>query len=135
MTEIVLDASVLLKWFVGRAERGRDEALSLRAEYERGGLAVVVPSLLFLELLNVAGRRWGWDEETLDELAGALDDLGFDVMEPELRAVAAWVSRGLTAYDAAYVALAEQIGIQLVSDDTEVLASAEGIARPLIPST
>ena len=135
MTEIVLDASVLLKWFVSQAERGRDEALSLRAEYERGGLAVLVPSLLFLELLNVAGRRWGWDEETINEVAGSLEDLGFDVMEPELRAVAAWVSRGLTAYDAAYVALAEQIGIQLVSDDTEVLASAEGIARPLIPST
>ena len=132
MTEIVLDASVLLKWFVNRRERGRDEALTLRGEYERGELAVVVPSLLFLELINVAGRRWGWDEGALDELAGALEDLGFDVREPELRAVAAWVSRGLTAYDAAYVALAEQVGIRLVSDDSEVLAAAEGIARPLI---
>lgn len=133
MTDLVLDASVLLKWFVGEAEHGRDEALSLRADYEAGGLAVAVPSFIFLELLNVAGRRWGWDEESLAELAGALDDLGLDVREPELHSVAAWVSRGLTAYDAAYVALAEQIGVELVSDDTEVLALAQGVARPLIP--
>lgn len=134
MTELVLDASVVLKWFVGGAERGRKEASKVRADYETGRLAVVVPSLIFLELLNVAGRRWRWDEESLAELGGALDDLGLDVREPELNAVAAWVARGLTAYDAAYVALAEQIGIELVSDDAEILRLAEGIAQPLIPS-
>lgn len=57
MTELVLDASVLLTWFTGGAERGREQASRLRAEYERGGLVVVVPSLIFLELQNVAGRR------------------------------------------------------------------------------
>ena len=134
MTELVLDASVVLKWFVGGAERGREEALGLRGQYEEGGLAVVVPSLIFLELLNVVGRRWGWHEESLAEFAGALDDLGLDVREPELHAVAAWVSRGLTAYDAAYVALAEQIGIELVSDDAQILSSAAEVARPLIAS-
>jgi predicted nucleic acid-binding protein len=134
VTEFVLDASVVLKWFVGGAERGRMEASKLRAEYETGRVAVVVPSLIFLELLNVAGGRWRWNEESLAELAGALDDLGLDVREPELNAVAAWVSRGLTAYDAAYVALAEQIGIGLVSDDAEILTMAKGIAQPLISS-
>lgn len=134
MRDVVLDASVVLKWFAAGTERGRVEAARLRTEYEEGGLVVVVPSLVFLELLNVVGRRWGWDEEGLAELASALDDLGLDVREPELSSVAAWVSRGLTAHDAAYVSLAEQNGIDLVSDESEILRVAGRIARPLIPS-
>lgn len=131
MTELVLDASVLLDWFRTGRERHEGGAGRLRAEYEAGRMAVVVPSLVFLEVLNVAGRRWGWDEESLGELAAALDDLGFDVREPELPSVAAWVARGLTAYDAACVALAEQNGLDVVSGDDQILSIAGDIARPV----
>jgi predicted nucleic acid-binding protein len=132
VTEAVLDASVVLKWFVTTEARGRQEARGLRDAYRAGELIVAVPSLLFLELLNVAGRRWGWDEGALLDLAAALQDLRFEVAEPELASVAAWVGRGLTAYDAAYVALAEDRGTPLVSDDETILEVAPDIARPLI---
>ncbi len=68
MSETVLDASVVLKWFAAE-QRGSSEARRLRDDYEAGRLSVVVPALLFLELLNVAGRRWRWDGEALLELA------------------------------------------------------------------
>jgi predicted nucleic acid-binding protein len=60
LTEVVLDASVALKWFAAE-QRGSAEGRELRNGYEAGRLSVAVPALLFLELLNVAGRRWGWD--------------------------------------------------------------------------
>jgi predicted nucleic acid-binding protein len=132
LTEVVLDASVVLKWFTTSQERGHTEARELRGAYLAGRLVVVVPSLLFLELLNVAGRRWKWDEPALSELAAALEDLLFEVAEPGLASVAAWVARGLTAYDAAYVALAEERGIDIVSDDERILAGAAEVARPLL---
>lgn len=121
----------MLKWFAPE-ERGSREARAIRGEYEAGRLNVAVPALLFLELLNIAGRRWGWEEETLLELAGALDDLLFEVGEPELQSVASWVARGLTAYDAVYVALAEERGHPLVTDDQTVVAIAGVVARPLV---
>jgi len=127
----VLDASVVLKWFAPE-QRGSFEARELRMSYEAGRLSVVVPALMFLELLNVAGRRWRWDEEALGELADALDELSFDVGEPELQSVAAWVARGLTAYDAVYVALAEERALPFVTDDETVLQLAAGISRPLV---
>jgi predicted nucleic acid-binding protein len=133
VTDLVLDASVLLKWFVPAPEAGREQALSLRHDFEEGRLSIVVPALIFLEILNVAGRRWGWDEEALSDLAAALDELPFDVREPHLASVAAWVAQGLTAYDATYVALAEQSGVEVVSDDEEILSAAGDHARPLIP--
>ena len=100
--EVVLDASVVLKWFRGAKERHVDEARALRAAYEAGELVVWAPPLLHLEILNVAGRRWQLDEDRLVTLAGALDDLGFELLEPPLEAIARWIARGLTAYDAAY---------------------------------
>ncbi|HET7928606.1 MAG TPA: type II toxin-antitoxin system VapC family toxin [Actinomycetota bacterium] len=131
MSEAVLDASVVLKWFAPE-QRGSVEARVLRNEYEAGRLTVAVPALLFLELLNVAGRRWRWDEVALLELAEGLDDLLFDVGEPGLQSVASWVARGLTAYDAVYVALAEERGLALVTDDATIMALADEITRPLV---
>jgi predicted nucleic acid-binding protein len=131
LTDVVLDTSVVLKWFAVE-QRGSEEARELRNEYEAGRLSVAVPALLFLELLNVAGRRWRWDEEALLEFADALDDLLFEVAEPELQSIASWVARGLTAYDAVYVALAEERGQPLVTDDETIVAIAGEFTRPLV---
>src|SRR5712691_9651354 len=111
MRECVLDASVILLWFSRSREARAVAARRLRAEFEGGDLAILAPPLLPLEILNVCGRRWGWDGEALQELAGALDDLALELVQPDLSSVARWVAEGLTAYDAAYVALAEEASI------------------------
>ena len=121
----------MLKWFCAE-QRGSFEARQLRDDYQAGRLSVIVPSLLFLELLNVAGRRWRWEAEAVAELAEALGELSFEVSEPELPSVALWVSRGLTAYDAAYVALAERRELALVTDDDAIIKLAPGISRALV---
>lgn len=131
MIEAVLDASVVLKWFRSDGERHLDPARALRATFETGGLAVLAPPLLRLEIVNVAGRRWRWGESALVELAVALDELGFEFEEPELPRVAFWTARGLTAYDAAYVALAEARSTPLITDDDLVVAVAGDIATAL----
>lgn len=131
MNEVVLDASVVIKWFAAE-QRGSFEARELRKDYEAGRLSVVVPTLMFLEVLNVAGRRWRWDADAVLELAEALERLSFAVSEPESLSVAEWVTRGLTAYDAAYVALAEKRALPLVTDDATILELATGISRPLV---
>lgn len=133
MTEIVLDASVVMKWFAAEDEAGSSEARELREQYRRGDLLVVVPRLLFLELLNVAGRRWSWPEESLLDLAQALEELDFEVVDPDLAGVASWTAQGLTAYDGAYVALAEGRNLGLVTDDDLILELAPTVARPLRP--
>ena len=91
----------------------------------------MVPSLLFLEILNVAGRSWGWPDGELLDLAETLGQMELEVAEPRLGSVAGWVGRGLTAYDAAYVALAEERGIPMVTDDRMILDAAGDLAQPL----
>jgi predicted nucleic acid-binding protein len=131
MTEAVLDASVVMKWFRADRERNLKPARSLRTAFEAGELVVFAPPLLRLEVVNVAGRRWRWSESALLELAGALDELGFELIEPELARVAYWTARGLTAYDAVYVAVAEADGTQLITDDNLIVTVAGEIATAL----
>lgn len=131
MTEVVLDASIVLKWFHMREERHLASARALRAAFEAGELIVFAPPLLRLEIVNVAGRRWRWAETALVDLAAALDDLGFELTEPDLARVAHWTARGLTAYDAAYVAVAETTGAPLITDDNLIVGLAGSIATAL----
>lgn len=131
MTEVVLDASVVIKWFRAEGERHREAARALRTAFEAGELIVFAPPLLRLEIVNVAGRRWQWDEAALAELAVGLDDLGFELSEPDLARVADWTARGLTAYDAAYVAVAEATHTRLITDDDLIIATAGQIAQAL----
>jgi predicted nucleic acid-binding protein len=135
VSEVVLDASVVLKWFRSEGERHVDAARAIRTLYERGEVLVLAPPLLHLEILNVACRRWRLGEEALVALAGALEDLGFELLEPPLERVARWIARGLTAYDAAYAAVAENAEVKLVSDDAVILALAADVAEPLAPSS
>lgn len=130
MTVVVVDASIALRWLGPATGAGADGAQALLEEYESGRLSLIVPSLLFVELLNVAGRQWRWAEAALSELATRLEGMFTEVIDPGLSRVALWTARGLTAYDATYVALAEERGVQLITDDRQILAVAEGIAQP-----
>ncbi|MGK2931369.1 MAG: type II toxin-antitoxin system VapC family toxin [Solirubrobacterales bacterium] len=127
----MLDASVVLKWFQDEDEKNLKPALELRGRFQEGDLHVLAPPLIWLEILNVAARKWRWQEEELAELAVSLPDIGFETIEPELEAVAHWSSKGLTAYDAAYVTVAEGAGISLVTDDSQILARAPEVALSL----
>jgi predicted nucleic acid-binding protein len=128
---VVLDANVVFKWFTRQPEPGHDAAQALRDELERGDLDLVVPHLLALELLNVVARKWRWPADDVAELAEALDLLPWRVVDPSVRAIAAWVARGLTPFDATYVALAEALGCVVVSDDTALRRAAGALAEPL----
>lgn len=131
MRELVLDASVVLKWSSPRPERHRAAALELLRDYVDGRLAVLAPRLLGLEVMNVSGRAWRWRDARLVAVAEELARLRFRIVEPELVDVARWIGAGLTAYDAAYVAVAEAAGVELVTDDAQLVAAAPSIARRL----
>lgn len=131
MREVVLDASVVLKWIRSENERNLEPALELRRGFEDGELQVLAPPLLWLEVLNVAARSWNWEEVKLTELAASLPELGFEIIDPELESVAHWCAEGLSAYDAAYVTVAEGAGVSLVTDDSQIVDTAPDIALAL----
>ncbi len=131
MTEAVLDASVFLKWFHPHNEADLPAAHALRDAMRARTLLVFVPPLLYLEILNVAGKRWRLKRDDLVEIAHALETLPLEIRQPALGGIAEWTSLGLTAYDASYVALAQAESLPLLTDDHQILQIAPTIAKSL----
>ena len=120
---IVVDASVLANVV------GDDGTDGDRAREAVRGQELSVPDLVDVEVVSVLRRRWLAKTMTARRFAAAVDDLGalpadrypalpFMPRAYELRA-------NVSAYDATYVALAEQLDCALVTADRR-LASAPG---------
>ncbi|MDQ3700310.1 MAG: hypothetical protein M3442_05250, partial [Chloroflexota bacterium] len=73
-------------------------------------------------ILNAAARRWGWGAAELAVLARELGALGFLLHQPALEGIARWCARGLTAYDACYLALASERRTVVVTADSLMLS-------------
>ena len=125
---IVLDASAALELLL-RTSIGKRVALRL----DDPGTTVHAPHLLELEVAQVLRKLCLTSTITSSRAAEALDDLralGGEryAHEPMLRRI--WQLReNLTAYDAAYVALAESLDIPMLTVDARAARSSGHRAR------
>ena len=123
MRQVVLDAPLLLSWFVPDGD-GRE----LRREYEAGTLTIVAPRSLPADLLALVARGGGSSPDLLAAAAEQLDRLGFDLRQPTAGSLAPWIALGLGADRAAYPALAASLDVRLATNDPELAR----IAAPLL---
>jgi len=119
---LVVDASVACKWFI--AESDSDAAEALLA----GGQMLLAPELIVPEVCNVAWlklRRGEIGVEQATEMVRALPDL-LDELVPSVQLARRALEIASTlehpAYDCFYLALAEQRGTRLMTDDRRLLA-------------
>lgn len=121
----VIDASVVVKWFL--EEEGSKEALQLREQHLAGKITLIVPELLFLEVLN-ALRYKGATQKKLAEANRALWDMQLHIEKMNSflleKACVLALEHNLSLYDALYLALALLYGCSLVTADTALAKSA-----------
>ncbi|HWP58365.1 MAG TPA: type II toxin-antitoxin system VapC family toxin [Candidatus Acidoferrales bacterium] len=124
----VLDASVLMKWFMD--EQDRDRATTLRDLHASGRSTIYVPELAFLEILNGIRFSPKAKEASGAEVLRILQDLHLQVKPADCDLLRktnaiAW-AYGITIYDALYVALAEQMGYPLITADEVMVKKLKG---------
>lgn len=121
--QIVVDASVVVKWFVEEEYSG--EARGLRDAYTDNLLDLAAPSILPYEVLNALKYSGAFGEDELKEVAEILGDyqLALHQLSGELakRAVELAFRKGITVYDASYVALADTLDTVLYTADERLL--------------
>ena len=133
--KIVVDASVVVKWFV--KEKYSKEALIIRESFIEGLVDIVVPSLLYFEVLNALKYSGAFGEDELKKVARILEDYQFTLYELEgayaEKAVKIAMRKGITIYDASYVALALIEGVDLYTADEKLLTKTQdlGITKHL----
>lgn len=126
----VVDASVLVKWFLHQQEANRDRALALRNLHISGRSTIFIPQLALLEVLNAIRFSRKAQEEDGETALEALQDLHLETKPPELDVLRkanaiAWAYK-ITIYDALYVALAEQVGYPLITADEVMIKKLTG---------
>jgi predicted nucleic acid-binding protein len=125
VTTLLVDTSVLVKWFHSEGESELSEARTLRDATQVGELQARVIDLALYEMGNVLLRALGWSGS---DVADQLEDLVI-ICGPPLAMAAGWLRRAaelgerhrLTFYDAAWAATAEALGVSLVSVDPRLL--------------
>ena len=124
MSDLVIDASVAIKWVI--EEDRTKEALALRRQ------ALAAPDLLVAECANILRKKVCRKELSESEAAFAAGllaraDIELVAMRPYLEA-ATRIAAGLDhpAYDCFYIALAEAEGLSLVTADSTLVRKASG---------
>jgi predicted nucleic acid-binding protein len=122
LKRVVIDASVVLKWYLAD-ERYGQRALSLLEKYLSNELDILAPSLLEYEVINVliiAQKRGRIKEKKILEAAEGFVNLEVDLRNLHLfypRVLHYCSAFNLFAYDASYLALANVEGISLITAD------------------
>ena len=122
MKRLVIDASVVLKWYLTDEEYG-EKALNLLTKYISNELDFLAPSLLEYEVVNgliIAQKRGRIKEE---KILLAID--GFMDLNIKLKDLSQLYPRVLyyckiynrSVYDASYLATAESEGIAMITGD------------------
>lgn len=124
MEEIVVDASVIAKWYI--IEDLREKALKIRDDYIDGRLRLSAPSLMPFEVLNAARHaRKDISPIALREVAESLALYGIRLYELggeyARETVEAALENEITIYDASYVALAGHLQTAMYTSDQNLI--------------
>ena len=129
---VVLDSSVVVKWF-RRYETLWEQAFKLRQAYLDGQLFIHVPDLLIYEIANVLRHKPDIDETRVQHAIQSLFDMGIGIEHIGLgvigRAIEIAYSCDVTVYDAAFVALAEQLETDLITADEKMARQLRAMPR------
>lgn len=126
MTHLLVDTSVLIKWFHSAGESDVAPARAVRTAHLNGQLEAHMLDLASYEVGNVLSRALRWEAT---DVADQLDDLHV-ILGPALVMTGPWLRRAaelaqshtLSFYDASWAAASRELGVPLVSADGRLLA-------------
>lgn len=128
MTNLVLDSSVVIKWFRKEGEENRDQALKIRNKFLAGELKIVVPDLVYYELANVLKTKSAASHSSIAKVIELVFLYPLVVIHPTAQflneANKLAFRFGITIYDALYLAVAKHLDCPLITADQKLTAKA-----------
>jgi len=123
--EIVLDASIAVKWFNVKSEDNVGIALEIQRQKILNKLEIIVPDLFFLEIINTFLTRSKFRVEDIFMIEEALHKMNLKVIYPDHfilnSAIKIAHTCNLTIYDSFYIAVAKFCETPLLTEDKEIL--------------
>lgn len=130
MKRIVIDASVILKWYLADEEYN-PAALELLNAYISYEIEFIAPFLLEYEVLNgllIAKKKGRIEQEKV--MMAVEGFLGLEIEQKDIssffpKAVYFSEAYNLSAYDASYLAVADKEGIEFVTADEHLFSKVK----------
>ncbi|MEW6482686.1 MAG: type II toxin-antitoxin system VapC family toxin [bacterium] len=126
----ILDASVIVKWFI--EEDDTKKAKALMDGHIRGRFVLIMPGLLIYEVSNVLKMSGGFSEDEIHESIQRLYDLGLEIVAPLPNIVhppiALMFKRKISFYDAFYVSLADMLGFEFITADERLYTKVRDLS-------
>ena len=123
MREIVIDASVVVKWYI--KEIDSDKALLLRDRFIGGMVELYVPPLLYFEVLNALKYSQLFKTNELEDAGESLENYGFKVItiKNEIRnqMIQIAIKYDLSIYDASYIGLSTSLDMLFCTADEKII--------------
>lgn len=130
MKQLIMDASVAIKWFFDESET--DKARSFLRRLREKEVQMIVPELFYYEFANTCWKKVKKKLASFDDASQALDqlmELPLTRYRDEELADVAFTNAAqydISAYDGLYLALAELYVAPLVTADEDLLARCRG---------
>jgi predicted nucleic acid-binding protein len=119
MEKVVLDTSVVVKWFV--EEKNSEKAVKLLKNYRDGQLKIIAPAIIGLELANALFFGASYKSELIKESLTAFYSLNFVLIplgESLIQEASEYMEKfKIGIYDALFIFLAEKEKIPLITAD------------------
>jgi predicted nucleic acid-binding protein len=124
---IVVDASVVIKWFIPEADS--EKAVKLRDKHIEGSLTLMAPDLLVYEVANALSCHPDLSVDDIKQDLGALLMLDLDLIQPSGEFVSSIAEDAgkyvVSVYDSSYIALAEATSSSLITADRKLFEKAK----------
>ncbi len=128
---IVLDASILAKWFL--KEGDSDAALDFKEQLTKEKIDIAIPDLALYETLNALRFKKDMPEQIIKDVLFSLLNSGLQIIMPTetllKEAIHISFAADLSIYDSVYLALANDLGVPLVTADRRIIQQAEPFAK------
>ncbi|MDY6819491.1 MAG: type II toxin-antitoxin system VapC family toxin [Halobacteriales archaeon] len=126
MADVVIDTSTVVKWYI--PEQHHEQARALRDGFLNGKHDLCAPALMPFEALNALNYSGHYEGERLREAATSLTNYGIELVSFGSVGPIAEITTttGITAYDAAYVALAVERDATAYTADGNLLQELAG---------
>jgi len=131
---LVLDASVVIKWFT--QEENREKAINLREKFINDEIEIIVPDLIFYEISNALRFNPNFSINDVQDAINSIFGIGIDITIPLSitfeKAIEISFSKNITLYDAFYEALALELNGSFVTADKKLYDKIKDIGNVIL---
>jgi predicted nucleic acid-binding protein len=133
--EIIIDANVVVKWFV--VEEFKEQAISLRDDYINNKIELSAPVILPFEVLNaIFYSKKGISNIELENIGKSLLYYGIKLFPMNekllLETVDIALKMNITIYDAVYVSLAKIRNSNLFTADSHLINKLDDLTKTFV---